>query len=434
MCCFSFKNPYARFLSSFWVLSVFLYSYSAIFQIILKGKYSEYAPSFLLFTSFSILFTIVGFIFGQKNKSYSSKINSFNGTHNKPLISSLFVSVLILAIINIIFFKETSNLSELFTLTRYEIVTQQDTPSLIIGVLSLVIAGFLAALFSHISFNNRLNGTKKSNPYLVISNPKKLNKRKILYISIGFLLAVFSIFLLARGDRNPLLILFVPFIAAKFKIEETNPKFIFLIFLGGFVSAQLFDIIRSVSIIGFINNLSGIETNQPLKISINSLLFDGGEFLTPLKTFSTYLANNFYFDSALNYFPGYSYTLGVLFNFLQSFGLVVENQTIAGSFSQIFASKGMGIGFSHQLEAYINFRWVGTIIPYLPLGFLLGRLSAISYVKKGIFWTSIYYLLIPILVNLQRIDFAVSSKLLVYSLVGIFIYCFMNRELPYKKN
>ena len=430
--CFSFKNPYARFLASFWVLSVFLYSYAAVFQIMFEGRYSEFAAPFLFFTSFSIIFTILGFVFGEKKILFAYKSNSLKEKYRIPFNSSLFIAILILLVLNIQFLSDTPDLKNLFTLARYEIITEQDTPNLIVGVLSLFVAGYLSALFSDLSSIKRKKIIKKDNSFFVIGIPTKLNISKALYISIGILLASFSVFLLARGDRNPLLILFVPFLAAKFKIEEIKPKFIILIFLLGFLIAQLFDVIRAISIVGFINNVAGIETDQELNVSISSLLYNSGEFLTPLKTFNTYLNNNFDFDSYINNPPGYSYTIGVLFNFLQTFGLADENQTIAGSFSKVFADEGMGIGFSHQLEAFINFRWIGIIIPYFPLGLLLGRLSSLSFFKKGIFWISTYYLSFPIIVNLQRIDFAVSSKLFVYSFLGIFVYCLINKKLPFK--
>ena len=104
-----------------------------------------------------------------------------------------------------------------------------------------------------------------------------------------------------------------------------------------------------------------------------------GEFTTPLKTFDIYLKNKFEFDSTINQFPGFSYLVDVPLNFLGTFKLAENTTTIAGEFSELFGSKGMGIGFSHQLEAFINFGWLGSFLPYFVFGLIIGLVSKLAY-------------------------------------------------------
>ncbi len=423
----SFKKSLKRFLISFWILSIFIYSYSGITQIIFGGIYQDSAEKFLLFTSFSIISALLGFRFSEKiNTNYLNKIFSKNNI-TRPNMKSLLIIIFLLVILNISYFKLMPSFSEMFTYSRYQYIKEFDNPNSFISVINLVLSGFLSALGTHISLNRNYIKTGYLGLKYQFLNLKKfrLSKRYILYLIILFLTFILLAYLIARGDRNPILILVLPFIASRLNIENTKKSTLIFFFIFAVIIAQFLDIFRAITFNTLFDIILGNTVEKRIVFPINDLLLGSGEFITPLKTFDIYLNNKFDFDSIVFKFPGFSYILGIPLNFLRTLGLADNGLTLAGKFSNIFGSKGMGLGFSHQLEAYINFGWLGSFVPYFAIGLSIGLFSRlVSY--GNIFWRSIYYTFIPIIINMQRIDMAVSMKLFFYSAVGIVLYYSIN--------
>ncbi len=423
----SFKKNLKRFLISFWILSVFIYSYTGIPQIVFDGVYQDSAEKFLLFTSFSIISALLGFRFSEKiNINYLNRIFARKNII-RPNINSLFIIIFLLVITNYSYFKLMPSFGEMFTYSRYQYIKEFDNPNSLISVMNLVLSGFLSALGTHISFNMHFfkSGFLGLKHQFINFINLRLSKRYILYLIILFFTIILLAYLVARGDRNPILILILPFLASRLNIENIKKSTLILFFIFAVIIAQFLDILRAITFGTLFNIILGNQIEKNIVFPINDLLLGSGEFITPLKTFDIYLNNKFDFDSIVFKFPGFSYILGIPLNFLRTLGLADNGLTLAGRFSNIFGSRGMGLGFSHQLEAYINFGWLGAFVPYFLIGLFIGLISRlVSY--GNIFWRSIYYTFIPIMINMQRIDMAVSMKLFFYSSVGIVLYYSIN--------
>ena len=137
---------------SFWLLSVFVYSYASIPQIIFNGPYIDSASIFLIFTSLSIISVILGFNFSEKIRIAYFKNIILNEPTKIPSIISILSILFLLVIINIKYYSVMPSFGEMFSFSRYEYIKNFQNPNNIFGVLILFMSGLLSSLGVNLTF------------------------------------------------------------------------------------------------------------------------------------------------------------------------------------------------------------------------------------------------------------------------------------------
>lgn len=425
----NFSNKNVRFICFIWVLSTFLYSYNGIIQLLFNGKYSASAEFFLLYTAISLLFTIIGMRIGSLINIPYFIINEKKIIYYPSKLAYLVLLFLMICLF-VLTLEYMPPISSIFTLNRYEYIKLEINPSLPAAFLANVVSGYMTAfsvnkgLFDYFKPFKELKNSLK---LLIIKFQISFPNLIIFLTLIPFLLVL--ILYLARGDRNPILLFLAPLIASLIKIEKIKIKRLLQLSIIAFSMVQIVEIVRSLGVTLFLKLLFDDYTYE-IGNQIQNILVGGGEFISSIRSFHIYLANNYEFNNYINDFPGHSIIFGPILNFFKTLKIVDNYTTIAGEFAVLYG-KSWGLGFSHQLESFINFGLLGPLFYYIPLGILLTWIGRISALNKSVFWRSIYYLLIPILINMQRIDLAVLSKLYLYSVFGVIFYSAIN--IPFNK-
>ena len=233
---------------------------------------------------------------------------------------------------------------------------------------------------------------------LIISYGSISKKLKFILL---FLIFITSIAYLLRGNRNIFLFIMLPQFLAYLYVKRyrlSDSKWM-LLFVLGFFFAEIVDVIRAIGLQDFV--LSDLAHHGGR--------FTSGEFGTGIRIWRTYMDNQFHSD----YLYGESYLLYPLLNLLATFGL--NFTTMAAEFSEYIPGGVFGMGWNPYLEAYVNF-WYFGILVFFIFGYILKFISILLLRSRSLQSKVMYFMLFPLILNFQRIDFSVVIK------VGLIVY------------
>ena len=226
--------------------------------------------------------------------------------------------------------------------------------------------------------------------------------KNTLFSSIFFIFFIIIVFsLLVRGNRNYLMLVLMPILVIYFtKKGYLKSYFVILFFLAFIFSGQLIDILRAV---GVYSVFLGVGEQINPDVWLKGL--SAGEFGATIRSFEFYFNNEFKIDRLL----GKSYLLDPLLNMATTLGFSFDVLSYKLAVAMSPRGELFGFGFSPQLESILNFGFIAGPLVYFFFGFFLRFIDSIKTNNMFTFVLSLY--LFPIIINLQRIDFAVAVKL-----------------------
>ena len=239
----------------------------------------------------------------------------------------------------------------------------------------------------------------------------------VLLFSIG-------LFFLLRGNRNPIMLLFLP-ILVYFLVKKNLFKFRYLFLFGilGYFVADYIDAFRANGLENLLNNNNAISRTYDLK--------SVGEFGVQSRVWEWIIGPNWNFN---NFYYGATYFIHPVLNILTSVG--VSFITISGQYSNILSSsdKIVGIGFSPYVEAFINFGYFGPIF-FVFIGTLLSYINnKHNYnIKKSNFLKYRLFFIFPLILNFNRIDFSVLFKFYFIYWISTWLLIFLISKFKFIK-
>jgi oligosaccharide repeat unit polymerase len=238
--------------------------------------------------------------------------------------------------------------------------------------------------------------------YLIIRN---FNNKKLFFLSLIPILII-AFFLLVRGGRNPFVIFTLPLIISEFINRKISLKYILIAILILFPLTHFIAVVRGygfekiLEYSTFNANYNPVDSEFGAPYRVLKIYYEG-VINYPLQYGKTYI-----FDPIINLFPREIFPSRPL--------------TIATRFSidYFMNSKEMfGLGFSPILEIILNFTILGILPFFCLIRYILLRLDNMLLETKFQYFG--YLLLFPIIINYQRIDFAVCVKLYLIELFWI---------------
>jgi len=373
----SFPRSAIENIGLFYILASFMYVCPVILDYITNNlNYSdEHVLGYLAYAALSILMFSLGFSACNNRIKISNILTYTVKRRNKYLFTLLIASSFIL-----LYYRLSSiefDLTYFLKMTRSE-----ESIAYSINILEKV-APFL---FSVIACA------------VIISWGSISKKYKFLLLSLIF---ITSITYLLRGNRNPFIIIVLPQFLAYLHVKRyrlSNLKWILLIVLA-FIFADIADVIRAI----------GLQDFEFKIIEHHGGRFTSGEFGTGIRIWSTYMDNQFH----SSYLFGESYLLYPLLNLLATFGL--NYTTMAAEFSEYITDGAFGMGWNPYLEAYVNF-WYFGILVFFIFGYILKFISILLLRSRSLQSKVMYFMLFPLILNFQRIDFSVVIK------IGLIVY------------
>lgn len=246
--------------------------------------------------------------------------------------------------------------------------------------------------------------------YIII---RKINNKKLFVIYL-FPIVIIAFFLIVRGGRNPFLIFTLPLIISEIINKKISLKYILIAILILFPLTHFIAVVRGygfekiLEYSSFNANYNPVDSEFGAPYRVLKIYYEG-VINYPLQYGKTYI-----FDPIINLFPREIFPSRPL--------------TIATRFSidYFMNSKEMfGLGFSPILEIILNFTFIA-ILPFFCLfRYILKKLDNMSLDTKFKYFA--YLLLFPIIINFQRIDFAVCVKLYLIELFWILGLIYLSR-------
>jgi oligosaccharide repeat unit polymerase len=234
-------------------------------------------------------------------------------------------------------------------------------------------------------------------------------------------LAIVAIVLLIRGNRNPFMLLMFPALGVVMQNRPLKLKWGFVLFLAIYASFQSIAIVRNVGLI----NRSDIDLQMDYYDPLRSELGTSYNVWTAARTTPFFHERcwgaTIFADSIVNLVPATFWPDRPL---TAAAKLSVYYYESAGE--EVF-----GLGYSPVLEAYLNFGIYGLFPWFTLLMLALVRLERFLE-RGGIFGICAWAALLPIVINMQRIDAAVVLKLystfLLFFLLLYFFFCAFPRS------
>ncbi|SHF72125.1 oligosaccharide repeat unit polymerase [Caldanaerobius fijiensis DSM 17918] len=248
--------------------------------------------------------------------------------------------------------------------------------------------------------------------------------KKILYISLLFLL-LWIILMIIQGDRRylaySLIIIYGIWIIQKNIKVRINKKIVFYAIII-YICLTFFAQVRFL-ISPIMNNEMKIQdgiTWITEHININWFLPGENEFAGPYFTLlysienrSKLLYGSSYVNSIANILPRSLYPGPKPPTIAQDFALFIHNSYMS-NFPFV-----IGWGYSPVAEAYNNFGLFGIFIIFIIYGLILSFIRVFK--RKGLFGILIYSMILPELMNFNRIDFSSILQELFFNIIGVFI-------------
>ena len=399
-----FSNPYLRAILLVWSSLSFLYQLSPLY--LASQSSSIYPAQYLIYSFFSSVFILLGallplnffsyFTFNLKRIQFPSISLIY---HSVGLFAAFFLFVILVLRSKYIF------LLSLNDNLRFG-ATQLDFS---IGPLGFVLITTVSSFL--LTYCDQDTSLKSILPNATLFRRHRYNIKLSSFLFSIFLLLVLAslLLLLARGDRNSLLFLLLPFLLRFFNVILINPYKILLAMNVTAFGSLLLERYRSLALLQIIENPS---------LAFQFINISEGEFAMQYQNLERILplsenVNTF----GSNFIPYKSILVDPIVNLLNPL-FSFDFLSLAAEYSSIYG-EGYGLGFSHQLESALNFSWFAMLLYYLPLGIFFRTLSGFA-VSNKFFLRYSYFLFFPILFNLFRIDLSVCVKLYVYSLIPLF--------------
>ena len=368
-------------LSLFFLISFTLYSIPVEFsKIVYNNPWTSFDHYFI---SLNIL-AILGFILGNysiKNRNLDFNFRIITGNSNLIILLSLFIFALFLQRQLYYLDYNLLNIFKAYLIESDKFENEKSTLDVIL--LSITSA---TALFY----------------YLIIRN---FNNKKLFFLSLMPILII-AFFLLVRGGRNPFIIFTLPLIISEFINRKISLKYILIAILILFPLTHFIAVVRGygfekiLEYSTFNANYNPVDSEFGAPYRVLKIYYEG-VINYPLQYGKTYI-----FDPIINLFPREIFPSRPL--------------TIATRFSidYFMNSKEMfGLGFSPILEIILNFTILGILPFFCFIRYILLRLDNMLLETKFKYFG--YLLLFPIIINYQRIDFAVCVKLYLIELFWI---------------
>tara|TARA_B100001059_G_scaffold235416_1_gene280959 strand:+ start:38117 stop:39379 length:1263 start_codon:yes stop_codon:yes gene_type:complete len=376
-------------LSLIFLIAFTLYSIPVEFsKIIYNDPWTTFDHYFI---SLNIL-AILGFILGNfsvKNKIQYHNFNVSTGNSNIIILFSLFIFFIFLDRQLYYLDYNLLNIFKAYLIESDKFENEKSTLDVIL--LSITSA---TALFY----------------YIII---RKFNNKKLFVIYL-FPIILIAFFLLVRGGRNPFIIFTLPLIVSEFINRKISVKYIFIGILILFPLTHFIAVVRGYGFEKILEYSTFNANYNPVD----------SEFGAP------YRVLKIYFEGVINY-PlqfGKTYFFDPIINLMPREIFPSRPLTIATRFSidYFMNSKEMfGLGFSPILEVILNFTFLGILPFFCIVRYLLIRLDNMTLDTKFKYFG--YLLLFPIIINFQRIDFAVCVKLYLIELIWILGLIYLSR-------
>ncbi len=233
------------------------------------------------------------------------------------------------------------------------------------------------------------------------------NNKSVLLISLLFAI-VFSMFYLLRGSRNLAGMMLIPLLCAYFYRKPIKLKKIFISCL------LLYFLIYTV---GVVRNIGFAQVgNIPIQLRMFDPLTQ--EFGTNYGVFIKWKE----MDQNRNLLLGKSYTIDILYNLVPISLWPDRPPGAATKFSMDYYGVSHytelrhGLGFSPVVEALINFGYIG-IVPIFAMFALLVTVLESWFWNKDSWGIASFAFMIPMVVNWNRIDMAITAKMFIIFLV-----------------
>lgn len=236
-------------------------------------------------------------------------------------------------------------------------------------------------------------------------------------ISLGYLLlgrgrltslcALFYCSILLLGGHRNLFIMFGGSVMAIWSLQYGRMRY-------GAMSLSLAGIMFILlMIVGIYRNFGWAESKQALELLVDNRI----SFLNPMSqefgtTFNVFkIYHLFPHEEFTGWYPGESYVRAVI-GFIPRILWPSRPDSIATVFSQLFANIGEGLGFSVNLEAYINFGIIGVFVVNALIMCLTVVIFRGEFVMKGnMAGIAFYTLLTFVAFNINRIDLQTVIKM-----------------------
>jgi oligosaccharide repeat unit polymerase len=238
----------------------------------------------------------------------------------------------------------------------------------------------------------------------------RFNKRST-YVWLGICLSIAAFFLI-RGSRNFAIMTVLP-IAAILMYGRSIPVIKSLIIVSiSFVAFQFLAYARNFGV-NDLSAMSGLE--------VRDFAPDNSELVTSFNVYTLYDQIGHYYE--MKY--GQTYTVDALVNLVPRFLWRNRPYSISEDFTRVYLNSDVvneGFGFSPMVEAIINFGFWGIPFVFFVAGYFICFLSSLL-VKRGSYTSLLSWaMIIPFVINWNRIDFSTTSKmyLIFVSLFGIY--------------
>lgn len=224
--------------------------------------------------------------------------------------------------------------------------------------------------------------------------------KKSTYAWLLLCLCIAGFFLL-RGSRNFTIMTVLP-IAAIIMYGRPIPVLKALSFVViSFVVFQFLAYARNFGV----NDLSAMST-----LELSDFAPDNSELVTSFNVYTLYDQIGHYYERKY----GQSYTVDAIINLVPRFLWRDRPYSISEDFTRAYLNSEIvteGFGFSPMVEAIINFGFWGIPLVFLIAAYFICHLSA-YLVKRGTYTAVLSWaMLIPFVINWNRIDFSTTSKM-----------------------
>jgi len=220
--------------------------------------------------------------------------------------------------------------------------------------------------------------------------------RAIIYAT----LALVAVVLLLRGNRNPFILLTFPALGVVMQNRPLMLKQGFVLFLVGYAFFQTIAIVRNVGVINREDVDFHLEYYDPLRSELGTsykvwTAAQTTPFFNERRWGATIFADSIVNQVPATFWPDRPMTAAAKLSFY---------------YYERAGEEVFGLGYSPVLEAYLNFGIYG-LFPWFTL-FMLALVRFERFLEgRGIFGLCAWAALLPIVINIQRIDAAVALKL-----------------------
>ena len=372
------------------VISYYMYSSAMpISRLLFDSTPTIYDTEYMIACTLGALGILIGFLCFQKyNARTAGNKDSEQGSQIfRPMVSIIIMS----AAVGIVLFGGMRalgwDLSALLSPRGYESSLQAGTQE--------------QTLFGQILWVLAVSST-----VAVFIGVYKTRENKLIILTL-LAAGLFSIFYLLRGERLFVGMMILPLTCVYFFSRSVNIEKMLLVCLCGFALLYIVGLARNVGFALLADMTAEIQMFDPLT----------QEFGAPYRVFTIWKEVG---DNPL--LLGKGYTIDVISNIMPKFFWPSRPDTAAVLLSMDYygvsnvSELSSAWGFSPLVEALINFGRLG-IVPVFALSSFLIALLESWFKRQGAWGVSCYAFMIPIVINWNRMDMAITLKMFVIYIV-----------------